>query len=641
MGYSPGMDPRRLRITIALLCGVLFGATIALVAGGQPDDAVAPGSSGAGAADDAPPIESISASGDAGGLWVMLRDAEGRLRLRHRTADQPDHVLRPAVEETATLEAFAGGGERGYLIYDDGTVQAIQRRTDPRRERSEYQRNQFPPLPGIETVVDAASVGGRLYVLVDMGPTEPPSTDAADDGADAVDEAEAVDAAGGDATDEASADAEGPAGVSGEAAAGADASAADTSAVDESDDGDRESSDAGDGAAAPDDAEGGARRGLWLIETSGSGWRWTALPAAATRDALLRLAAGGSGRPAVVVQPDTARAGEADAARVTVLELRGEQWRTMRFDHELVEGWQAVRVMGEVVTVEPTGDARQLAVTVYVDAAARDGGRLELPEGKLVGWSATAYGDRVSVIAANAAGKLWLADRSLTAKPDAEPALHALTVEAEPAPPFNEQFVFYGLLALAVISVMAVRRMDRSEVAVDLPEGMMPAPMGRRFVALVIDMAPSVVVMMAALGIGDPVSLLMPWLALSSDLVALAPAGGVIVLTAVHGAIAEMFIGGSIGKRLVGLHTVSVKGEAIGARPAIVRNLMKMIELLLWPLALFALLNDPHQRMGDLVGRTVVVVRIAPGDEPQTEERSEAEASEDEAESDEGSSEQR
>ena len=230
---------------------------------------------------------------------------------------------------------------------------------------------------------------------------------------------------------------------------------------------------------------------------------------------------------------------------------------------------------------------------------------------------ATGYAERVSVVAGAPGGALWLTQRGLTQPPSAEPTLSELRIEAAPDPAFNEQFLFYGLLALAVLSVLAVRRMDRAEVAVELPEGLMPAPLGRRGVALAIDLAPSIGVVMWLFGTRDPVAVVMPWRALSNDLAALAPGALAIALTAAHGAVAELFIGGSVG-----LRTVSVKGERAGWRSIAVRNLMKMIELLLWPLALFALLNEPHQRMGDLVGRTVVVTRIAIAEPTQSSEAS-------------------
>jgi uncharacterized RDD family membrane protein YckC len=319
-------------------------------------------------------------------------------------------------------------------------------------------------------------------------------------------------------------------------------------------------------------------------------------------DAKLRLAAAGGSGASIVTKTDNGK---------TLVAARDDDgWTITQYPHAPAGGFQVLRAMRELILVEPAAAGAGLRATVLSEGQAKDAGRLDLPEAELAGWVATGYADRVSVVAAARNGKLWLAQRGLTQPPSAEPTLTELKVEAAPGPAFNEQLLFYGLLALAVLSVLAVRRMDRAEVAVELPQGLMPAPIGRRVVALAIDLAPSVAVMMWAFGEGDPVAVVMPWLALSSDLAALAPGASAIALTAAHGAVAELFIGGSIGKRLVGLRTVTVKGGRAGWRGIALRNGLKMIELLLWPLALFALLNEPHQRMGDLVGRTLVVTKI-------------------------------
>lgn len=75
-------------------------------------------------------------------------------------------------------------------------------------------------------------------------------------------------------------------------------------------------------------------------------------------------------------------------------------------------------------------------------------------------------------------------------------------------------------------------------------------------------------------------------------------------------AMEALWDGQTVGKRTLGLRVVSADGAPVGWLPAIVRNLLRTVDMLPFGYAvgLLATLADPHaRRLGDMVARTVVV----------------------------------
>ena len=71
-------------------------------------------------------------------------------------------------------------------------------------------------------------------------------------------------------------------------------------------------------------------------------------------------------------------------------------------------------------------------------------------------------------------------------------------------------------------------------------------------------------------------------------------------------------LGTSLGKRLFGLHAVTTDGRPPRPWQVIVRNLFKVVTLIVPPLAIFVLFNPTRQRLGDVAARTIVVKTVAP-----------------------------
>ncbi len=75
-------------------------------------------------------------------------------------------------------------------------------------------------------------------------------------------------------------------------------------------------------------------------------------------------------------------------------------------------------------------------------------------------------------------------------------------------------------------------------------------------------------------------------------------------------ALEALWNGQTVGKRALGLRVISADGAPVGWLPAIVRNLLRTVDMLPFGYAagLLATLADPHaRRLGDMVARTIVV----------------------------------
>ncbi len=93
-----------------------------------------------------------------------------------------------------------------------------------------------------------------------------------------------------------------------------------------------------------------------------------------------------------------------------------------------------------------------------------------------------------------------------------------------------------------------------------------------------------------------------------------------VLVLAIYGTVAELFWGKTFGKTLLRLRVVDRKGEHPAAWRVIVRNLLKVFELLhflvlLVPMILM-MLTGKQQRLGDIAGGTYVIVDALPEETP-------------------------
>jgi uncharacterized RDD family membrane protein YckC len=91
----------------------------------------------------------------------------------------------------------------------------------------------------------------------------------------------------------------------------------------------------------------------------------------------------------------------------------------------------------------------------------------------------------------------------------------------------------------------------------------------------------------------------------------------IIIIPFVYHIAMEAMLGATVGKMVLGISVVKLDGSPISWKEAIVRNLLRIIDLLPMPFlmvpyllaALLVWTSPKQQRLGDLVARTVVVRR--------------------------------
>src|SRR5262249_21926396 len=94
-----------------------------------------------------------------------------------------------------------------------------------------------------------------------------------------------------------------------------------------------------------------------------------------------------------------------------------------------------------------------------------------------------------------------------------------------------------------------------------------------------------------------------------------------------HVTIGELFFRKSLGKAMTGLEILMVDGKPHGAGPVLIRNLVRIPEGVVGLVIIYMLMSDRHQRLGDLLARTIVVAQQTP-DSPEGGEKNQEKADE-------------
>ncbi len=166
--------------------------------------------------------------------------------------------------------------------------------------------------------------------------------------------------------------------------------------------------------------------------------------------------------------------------------------------------------------------------------------------------------------------------------------------------------ILVGALLLTILVVFLVRP-DPTAIRILLPAGTALAKPRRRLMATFLDLLPSALVAIFVFNVS--IVEILNWPLFSKDIVETAPALLAILLTVVHSTFFEMLFGRTLGKTLMGCQVLDVQGGRASVRQILLRNLLKIVVFVVPPLALFVFMNPFRQRLGDLVAKTMVVVR--------------------------------
>jgi uncharacterized RDD family membrane protein YckC len=327
-----------------------------------------------------------------------------------------------------------------------------------------------------------------------------------------------------------------------------------------------------------------------ILRLDGNAWREVPLPAELSRPRSLASLA--SGVVAVADGPSGSSLGRRE----------GDGWRVTPIDVAPDSLWLNVAGRDAVGSVEGAGGGAEIVL------------RYARP-GQIVPWASLPLPAEPWFLAGTEAGAALLVRAR-----DGPPTLATIApLAAAPGPaaalvapgfaagawlhlPLIGMFVVAALMAVAFVRAMS----DQGQELV----GVTPLGLERRFVGLLIDLLPGLVIAQIALRPTAAEFLRLP--SFSTDIGQTLPAVIVIVVTITLGALSEGLTGRSLGKWAVGAVVRRTDGTELSMAQAIVRNIFKGLILATPVLGLFVFILRGHRSIGDVVARTVVAVRNPP-----------------------------
>jgi uncharacterized RDD family membrane protein YckC len=191
-----------------------------------------------------------------------------------------------------------------------------------------------------------------------------------------------------------------------------------------------------------------------------------------------------------------------------------------------------------------------------------------------------------------------------------------LTLGVAPTRSRSQQADYIILLTVVITSTVllfAFWRRDPLAQELKLPEDAALADPLRRGLAGLIDLAPGLLVGTLGFGLSLPQLYdLWPGRGLGATFTMMLPGLAAVAVVVGHTLLLELLTGRSLGKLLTGLRVVDLSGADPRAWQVLVRCGLKAFDLVAYLLLILPLINPLRQRLGDMVARTVVVVRKPP-----------------------------
>ncbi len=169
--------------------------------------------------------------------------------------------------------------------------------------------------------------------------------------------------------------------------------------------------------------------------------------------------------------------------------------------------------------------------------------------------------------------------------------------------------VVFALLVAAVS--MVVFKPEPGAVPVLLGSETEPGDIAGRFLAFLVDLLPTVIVVGLVTGssLTDSLDAVRSVVLFQATAETLPLALAIMILTLLHQGVCEWLTGRSLGKLVAGLVVLDALDGKLSFRQVVVRNAMKFV-LLLFPILLLLAIGSPwRQHLGDMAGRTVVAGR--------------------------------
>jgi uncharacterized RDD family membrane protein YckC len=305
-----------------------------------------------------------------------------------------------------------------------------------------------------------------------------------------------------------------------------------------------------------------------------------------------------------------------------------DKWRDLPLSDSLakatVVGMTAMEDKLAIVSARPTGSGQEvrLAISVFSAAAgmlpeqsvARDAKAARWPAGSIV--AASRLADKLAI--------LWRDGNALKLA-TCSPATGQLDPTEDVAilnqPPSDQlslqvQGYFMGAVLLLTLLILFMVKPQSVPKPFSLPANMLPGPLLRRMLAMIIDLFPFLLACSLVMTFVLPMTpeelsaLLTDVFNKQRDypLAMVLSTIGMMCAYLVYCIIMEKRLGATLGKKLMGLRVVGDDGQAPGLREVSLRNLLKVMELAWIPLmVLVPLLTRYRQRLGDIIARSAVV----------------------------------
>jgi uncharacterized RDD family membrane protein YckC len=173
-----------------------------------------------------------------------------------------------------------------------------------------------------------------------------------------------------------------------------------------------------------------------------------------------------------------------------------------------------------------------------------------------------------------------------------------------------------ALMLIVLMLTLSLWQWRQKPPAISLPKGYEFAPLHVRAIGLGIDLVIPYIAVLVIMGSGDGfLGMVGNWLSLPShpedfprqwDLFLFL---GIYLLLSTAG---ELFFRKSAGKALVGIEVRMLDGKPPTVGAILVRNLVRVPECVVGVALVYLMMSDRKQRLGDLLGKTVVVGQEAP-----------------------------
>jgi uncharacterized RDD family membrane protein YckC len=173
-----------------------------------------------------------------------------------------------------------------------------------------------------------------------------------------------------------------------------------------------------------------------------------------------------------------------------------------------------------------------------------------------------------------------------------------------------------GMLLLVLVMSLSLWQWWQKAETVALPAGMVEAPLHLRAIAFVIDAAIPFVGVLAAFGeLGNSATVFSTWMSNVGRPDELLRMPEFLIFLGVYLVLCccgEFLFRRTIGKAVVGLQVRMADGRSPTVAAVLLRNLVRLPETALGLIILYLLISDHKQRLGDMLGRTVVVAAEPP-----------------------------